>query len=551
MVKVAILIGGAGTGKTSELLSVMESAKTALGGDPFALGFASLTRAARAEAVSRASAAWGIPEDVLAKEGWFRTAHSVCYRQLGIEKGQVIGDSKDDRLWLAKALGVHISVISDEDTGLMRYSSSRRDEPAAVAMNCWELCRARVEPISATMKRLARAGAIVPPFAQVKQYVERYEAAKRLEGRYDFHDLLARYAGLHFTVDGFSEVDPEGPLPAGVKAWIFDESQDASTLVDRVCRRLANGPEVLWAYLAGDPFQSVFGFGGSDSAHFLGWPADKKRVMPKSWRCPKPVLDLGEKCLRRMRKGYWDRGIAPADHDGSIERAGSMDAVLSTLDPSRSTLVLARCNYTLDDWSGALRRKGMPYTHLKAKDATKATMAARTYWEMEHGEPVSAEDFANAIAATPTRDKDGPLMNRGVKAAWGRDETLRRFDVLFPGSLTDVGVTDLFISKVAAGKWADWVDNGTRWRRAAVNYGVDLATRPHIRLGSIHAAKGMEADVVVLATTTSRRVEDGQLEDPETYDEERRVEYVGVTRTREKLIVCDDIADEHKMTLPL
>jgi len=552
MAKVAVLIGGAGTGKTTELIGVMESARAALGGNPFAIGFASFTRAARAEAVSRAAAAWVVPEEVLTKDGWFRTVHSVCYKQLRVEKGQIIGDSKEDRLWLSKALGVHISVVSDDEAGgINRYSSSRRDEPAVIAMNAWELCRARVEPIRDTLGRLARGGTPVPPFSQVKQFIERYEAAKRVEGRFDFSDLLARYAGLQFTTDGFTEVDPEGPLPLGVKAWIFDEQQDASTLVDRVCKRLANGPEVIWVYAAGDPFQSVFGFGGSDAAHFMGWKADKKRTMPRSWRCPKPVLDLGERCLRRMRKGYFDRGIAPAEHDGSVSRAASMEQAISVIQPDRPTLILARCNFTLDRWSAKLRQEGFPHLKLKGKDVTKATLAARTYWEIEHGEAVSGEDFANAIAHTPARDADGPLMQRGIKAAWGRDEMKTRFDVILPSRVGETGVTELFTQKVMSGKWADWIDGGPRWRKSAEKFGVDLATRPHIRLGSVHSAKGMEADVVVLSTTTTRRIDEAQFCDSDIYDEERRVEYVGVTRARHDLIVCDDAYDECRMALPL
>lgn len=552
MVKTAILIGGAGTGKTTELLGVMESAKAALGGDPFSLGFCSFTRAARAEAVARASAAWGLPEGVLQKEGWFRTAHAICKRQLGIEKGQIIGDTKEDRLWLAKALGVHISVVSDDDTGMMSFSSSRRDEPAVVAMNAWELCRVRVEPIRDTLLKLARSGAAVPSFGVVKQYVSRYESAKRLESRVDFTDLLARYAGLSFSIDGYHETDPEGPLPVGVKAWIFDEAQDASTLVDRVCRRLAGGPEVLWVYLAGDPFQSVFGFGGSDAAHFMSWHADKKRVMPKSWRCPKPILELGERCLRRMRRGYWDRGIAPADHEGATARTSCIEATLETLDPADHTLILSRCKFTLDSWAATLRRKGIPYKALKdGEEATKATLAARTYWEIEHGEAVSGEDFANAISATPTRDGDGPLMKRGAKAAWGRDETKKRLDCILPSKLSEAGMTELFVKKLLAGKWGDWIKDGARWRLAAEKHGVDLATRPHIRCGTIHSAKGMEGDVVVIDTQSSKRIEDSQLEDSSVFDEERRVEYVGVTRTRKKLIVCDDFEHEYRMTLPL
>lgn len=538
--KVATLIGSAGTGKTTELLRVLEGAKSALGGSPFAVGFASMTRAARQEAVDRASLAWGVPAEVLAREGWFKTAHGVCYRQLAVAKGQMLDDTRASQIWLADALQVDVRTVIDDDSGYAVYAG---DRSAAAALNCWELSRARIEPLASTIARMVRAGQEPPPFAQCKQFIERYERAKRLENRSDFTDLLARYAGLHFEPDGFYEVDPEGELPGGVRAWIFDEAQDASALIDRVCRRLANGPEVLWNYVALDPFQSLFSFAGSDAKHFLSWPSDKKKVMPKSYRCPAPILALGEKCLRQMHEGYWDRGVAPADHDGRISRGGGPSSVVQSLDPTRQTLILARCNYLLDDWADCLRKKRMPFSKIKSKDGTNLQRGTKALWDLEHGKGVSGEDFACAIAELPSRGKDGALMERGTKALWQRDDTTRKWDVVFPGDLADTGMTQAMVDRVTGGTWADLVSHGEQWRNSAVKYGAELATRPQIRLGTIHSAKGMEADTVVLSTTTTRRIEEGQRLDKATFDEERRVEYVGVTRARRELIVSTEPVD--------
>jgi superfamily I DNA/RNA helicase len=60
----------------------------------------------------------------------------------------------------------------------------------------------------------------------------------------------------------------------------------------------------------------------------------------------------------------------------------------------------------------------------------------------------------------------------------------------------------------------------------------------------------MEADTVVLCTSTARRVEEAQEASPEAHDEERRVEYVGVTRARRRLMISRDISD-YQMELPL
>lgn len=538
--KVATLIGSAGSGKTTELLRIMEGAKAALGGSPFSVGFASMTRAARAEAVARASLAWNVPAEVLSRDGWFRTCHSVAYKQLGVVKGQMIDDRKESQTWLADALKVDVRTIIDDDSGYAVYAG---DRAAATALNCWEVSRARIEPLKKTVERMVRSGQDVPPFAQCKQFIQRYEQAKRLECRSDFTDLLSRYAGIHFDPDGLYEVDPEGDLPAGVRAWIFDEAQDASALVDRVCRRLAAGPEVLWVYTAGDPFQSVFSFAGSDAKHFLSWPADKKKIMPKSYRCPRPILELGEKCLRQMHQGYFDRGVAPADHDGKISRAGGPSAVTPSLDPTRPTLILARCNFTLDSWAEALRKRKMPFAKLKSKDNTNALRGIKALWDIEHGEPVSGDDFACAIAELPSRGKDGPLLERGTKASWEREDTIRRWDVVFPSDLEDTGMTQSMVDRVKGGTWGDLVTGGERWRNSAVKWGADLATRPQIRLGTVHAAKGMESDVVVLSTNTTRRIDESQRSDRDVFDEERRIEYVGVTRARHELIVSSEPVD--------
>lgn len=846
--QVARLIGGAGTGKTGKLLQTLESAKASLGGDPFCLGFASYTKAARMEAADRAADAWGVPAALLTKEGWFKTVHAVCYRQLGIQNGQIVDKSKESQLWLANALGVDVRVVMDEDTGYSRYDGK---SAAAMAMRAWDLSRARVEPMRETLRSLAASGESIT-WAEAVQYVERYENAKRMHDRCDYTDLLGRFCGVRFTVEGPCDDEPEGVPPPGVKMWIFDEAQDASALVDRCCRRLAAAPDVRWVYLAGDPFQCqpagtpvltasgyrpiedldpesdrliayntrggtfvgtgggvrfrkawrdvsseelieitfddgtksictpnhkwvvrtkkrdayatylmrkgdrwrigtvqmfaskpspkggefrlkmrmnqeaadavwvlrvfdtdrearmyeqvasfrfgipqvtfrppsgcknnldaefidtvfgelgdlsenaakclkhhnleamfpfcskadrskngslacrflqaanllpgihvvpkilgdfferrkrgslnprgarsvgreaewigissirrlpagttvrvyslevekhhtyvttngivtgncIFGFGGSDSKHFMSWKVDKEKVMERSWRCPRPILELGERCLRRMNRGYWDRGIAPADHEGEVISVSGAAAACSRLDPTKPTLVIARCKYTLDAYKEAMFKRRIPHAMITDSDDTQILRAYRAYWDLEHGEPVSGEDLAMAIKATPTRGLDGPYLTRGAKASWAREETAKAWDMVRSQDLPAIGMTPALISAVTTGSWAELLTKGEKWRQAAIQYGPDLATRPQIRLGTIHSTKGMEADDVVLSTQIPGRVANGGDSDPAIHDEERRIEYVGVTRARRRLIVAHDVSD-YSMRLPL
>lgn len=542
--QVARLVGGAGTGKTTELMRLIETAKNSLGGSPFAVGFTSFTRAARAEAVERAAAAWNVPAETLAQDGWFRTVHSIAYRQLDIKKGEILDDSKASAQWVADALKVNVRTIIDDDSGYMRYTG---EASAAAALNAWEQARSRMEPLEATIRRAARLGEMVPSYAVCKQYIDRYQAAKRLDHRFDFTDLLARFAGVAFAPEGWEETDPEGKLPPGVKAWVMDEQQDASALVDRCCRRLASGENVKWVFISGDPMQSIFGFGGSDSRFFMSWDVAKERVMPKTWRCPPPVHKLGEACLQRMKRGYWDRKIAPADHDGEVVNGGYAETVAGSLSATEPTLIIARCNYIIDTWSAILAKKGVPFAKLKAKDHTKVVRAANALWQIEHGQHCSPEDFAAAVELLPATGN----MVRGAKKMWESDTTLRHWKVVLPGDLEDAGMKPEFADRLRKGEWGGLFTGGDRWRAAAKKYGPELASKPAIRVGTIHAAKGMEADTVVLSSTVSRRIAEAQGIDQDQHDEERRIEYVGVTRARRRLIVATEPQADYKMRLPL
>ena len=545
--KFARLIGGAGTGKTTELLQIMKSIIGPLGGDPAAIGFGSFTTAAREEMVNRAAAAFDCHPSMLSKHGWFRTVHSTCYKMLDIKPEQLLsGDDKSVK-WIAEQLRVTVQRKMVDDSG---YASYVGDEDAAAALTLWDISRNRVVPLNEVHRERSNAGLEVPSIAAVKHFVKRYEEAKRLHDKHDFVDIVGRYGGIRFGIDGPEHVEPEGDLPHGVKAWILDEYQDSSKLVDTVCRRLVSGPEVQWAYTAADPFQSVFGFGGADYNNFMAWVVDKERTMPQSWRCPRPIMELGERCLKRMRQGYFDRQIAPASHDGCVIREPSIERALHGIDPSRTTLILARCNYSLAKYAAILEHRKIPHARINQDDDTIALTAFNALWKLQHGKGISGDAWKAAISMTPQKGAgDEVYLVRGQKAQW-KDGRRDSVEFIHPDDLQSAGCTPDFVARIKEGRWAGLLNGATKWFAAAMKYGPEQATKPNVRLSTIHGAKGMEAQDVVLATETAARVEAERDADPRIHDEECRIEYVAVTRAKERLIVCE--ADEpYSMRLPL
>lgn len=184
---------------------------------------------------------------------------------------------------------------------------------------------------------------------------------------------------------------------------------------------------------------------------------------------------------------------------------------------------------------------------LNEKDATRRHRACEALWALEHGQAVSADDFACAVEALPYPGN----MVRGTKAAWLKKDTIEQWDAIRPEDLVPAGLKPEFAAKLLAGGWGDLFHKAAKWRATAKKYGPQTASSPAIRLGTIHASKGMEADTVVLSTSLTRRVHASQAIDSEIHDEERRVEYVGVTRARRRLVIATDHEAEYRMNLPL
>ncbi len=547
------MIGGAGTGKTHAVLSAMNRAREELRLEPEEIAFSTYTRNGREVMARRAAEEWGCSEQRLTTHGQFRTTHSMALRQTGIKKDQLLTGGKKSAEWMSEAIGTELATEQDEDGNFAVTAPSRDSSEAAFAINAWNLARSRLDPFDDVMDEAHERGENAPSTATAKAIVERYEIAKRADDRVDFPDLLGRFAGIGFDVEGFSRRTPEGDLPAGMRMLCIDEAQDASALVDTVCRRLASAPGMERVLLVGDPGQSIFSFSGGSAQNFLAWDA-QETVMPKSFRCAPPILALGEDCLRNMRHGYWDRGIAPASHDGSIEQAGTKLDAVSSLDPATSTLILARCGFTLKDYRQELSRRSIPFATLGKDDGRERRRGFLALWRLSGGQAVLNADLAAAIEMIRVSAYgSGRLLDEGIKAAWQRGDFVD-WDIVSHDEVEEIGFTRQLTQILATGNWLEAILPGFQsqaesWIDSARRYGHELATEPKVLLSTIHSAKGAEADTVIISTESAGRIAQNSACFDAHHDEECRVAYVGVTRARERLVIVED-AGPNRIEMP-
>lgn len=542
-------IGGAGTGKTRQAIEILQKAmeRPEVAGNPFALGFSSFTRAARTTAAGRAAEAWGMPQADLERHGWFKTAHAVAYRVIGVSKGELIGNGKEDDKWISEALGSDVSYQLSEDEGVGVYTG---DPVASAALNYWSLARSLVVPVRGLVE--ADQDPEAPSADEVVRRIQMYEDAKRLDGRIDFTDMLARFVGVRYSpTDGPIFGEPDGVVPSEVVGWIFDEAQDASKLLDMACRRLVTGASVKWAWLLGDPFQVLYSWAGASSDHFMSWDVAKQSVMPRSYRCAAPILALGERCLQNMKTGYWDRKIAPADHDGEVVESENYEDDLQDLSPDEDTLVLARTNRQVSRIAAILDDVGVPFRKIKAKEgAYIRDIGMGGLWKLQHSEAICGDEWGAILDILPSKSSGGMLLERGSKSRWSKGMK-DSFDRIYPEDLPAIGATEALRQAISDGSWRGLPDGGIKWTAAAKRWGVEAVSQPKIRVGTIHSAKGMEASKVVMLTSVGRRVRDSEDTSDKQHDEERRIEYVAVTRAKHKLIVAHDPRERYRMELPL
>lgn len=490
------IIGGAGVGKTRALI---ELACRSIRDDllrPDDLGMVSFTRAAAREARERLSA-------VMDEEyPWICTIHSVAYRALGLQRGDI---------------GEPVLDGADEATAA-EYE---------MAVRAWhQRCRL------AGPESIERA--VQMPAERLWMYIDQYEQLKRLNGVMDFTDLLARFAGIRFDARGrWETVPPDGVQPPPF-LWFFDEQQDASPLLWRVCQRLCS--TALRAWFCGDPFQSIYGWAGADVRTFMETiQYDEQVVLNRSYRVPSRLLELGETVIRGCR-GYFDRGMHSVHEGGEIVMVHGVP--IDVIADSNDVMVIARTNQAARAIGEELSRSGIPWASLSSGHGWFADAGSvRSPWEayqrnsayaalqrLVAGTPITGGEWANLLRYVPSRVDGCWILARGVKSRGEWPEYVDR------ASLSDC-CGEEFWNWVESGRWAGHCEFGEQWAAAYRRYGLNAIEMPRVRLGTIHGAKGRESTVVVLDSTQGRLSMDE--------DEERRVWYVGVTRARQAMYVID------------
>jgi ATP-dependent DNA helicase Rep len=99
------------------------------------------------------------------------------------------------------------------------------------------------------------------------------------------------------------------------------------------------------------------------------------------------------------------------------------------------------------------------------------------------------------------------------------------------------------LTELGFDKKANWYDifetdyEECLYIREMLSYGEKLLKDARVKLSTIHAAKGGEAENVLLILDNTKTIRESAEKNEDKADEENRVWYVGVTRTKQNLYV--------------
>lgn len=494
--QVKIILGPPGTGKTTTLLNLVD-AYLKTGGEPGKIGFISFTKKSVEEAKQRACERFKlIPADFL----YFRTIHSLSFRQLTLSSSQVM--QRKHYVELGEIIGMNITGIHRQDEAV--YEMAKGDQ-----LNFIEsLSRLKCENIETTWNDINSDISL----EELEYFSEALIKYKNVNMLYDFTDMLVKY-----YEEGYK---PELDL------LIVDEAQDLCKLQWKIVGQLAKSSKKT--YIAGDDDQAIFRWSGADVDYFMRLSKKYSTdVLSKSYRMPEAVYDLSKNLVSQIN----DRTIKKFTHTG--EKGNVVDVMsLDDVDMSKGEwLVLVRNGFMTRSAIEHVRLLGYPYETTYYSIKEDSAIQAAVIWErLRAGKGVLVEDAKKVLGFMSFKRSAFPALN-----GKSEEDVITMTEFVRLACLVEATLDNNPVSEMIWHKALDKIPAEDReYYISVLKNGEKLTQKPRIKISTIHGAKGGEADNVVLFTDMSLRTYKN-MED--NYDDEIRVFYVGMTRAKKNLYI--------------
>jgi DNA helicase-2/ATP-dependent DNA helicase PcrA len=514
------VLAGAGTGKTRAI--TYRIAYAALSGTVDPAHVLALTFTVRAAGELR-----GRLRQLGTGQVRASTFHAAALRQLNYFWPRVVGGRPPQligsKAGLVREAAKRARVRLDGSPGALADAAAEIEWAKAIQVRPDGYARA-----AAAAGRSAGAGA-----DNLAAVYAAYEDLRRERHLIDFESVLELTAAI--LIDSRAAADQ---VRDTFRHFVVDEYQDVNPLQKLLLDAWLGARDDLC--VVGDPNQVIYSFTGATSSYLTGFTAEFPGAtvvrLVRDYRSTPQVVAVANQLIKSAaplaaQRPPGPRPVLTEYPDDSEEAAGLADRVRALLAagvPAREIAILVRVNADTERFELALAEAGLPYVIRGAERFYERPVirqalvllrgAARGETAGESGDslPDSVRHVLTGIGLSPRP----PSALRGGAATRENWESL-------------AAIAQLADEMYAARPEATLADFSAELAQRA-----DLGHAPAVdgvTLASMHAAKGLEWDAVLLPGLVEGLMPIVHARTAEAVEEERRLLYVAVTRAREHL----------------
>ena len=369
---------------------------------------------------------------------------------------------------------------------------------------------------------------------------DRYERLRRERHLIDFESVLELTAAI--LADDRVAADQVRDL---FRYFVVDEYQDVNPLQKLLLDAWLGGRDELC--VVGDPNQTIYSFTGATPSYLTGFTAEFPGAtvvrLVRGYRSTPQVVAVANQLAPAGAPLIAQRPAGPQpvltqyrdDEDEAAGVAISIRALIAARVPVREIAVLVRINADTERFERALAQAGVPYLVRGAERFYERPIVRQAL--------VLLRGAARGESAGDPEDRD-PLPSSVRHVLTGIGFTAGMPVASVPSGGPGRGAArERWESLAALAQLADDL-HAARPDATLADFAAELATRAElghapavdgVTLTSMHAAKGLEWDAVLLPGLVEGLMPIVHARTPEAVQEERRLLYMAVTRAREHL----------------
>ena len=547
------IFGGPGTGKTTTMVGNTDIQdftgilqRMFEERDPKEVMLIAYTRAAADEAKDRLTSLTDVTQSTA--DDRVTTIHSLAMRFNNLKPKDIVEIRwSNDEYDFCENVGMNYQLDANEDDQDMMATP---DDEGHVFFRINSWLKSKLMPPEEWQK-CPLASAWSRPGEEFVEFCEEWEDYKARKGIWEFDDAILECVNNDDSVD--------------TKFLFVDEVQDLYPLQQEFLNN--HFGDVKRIFLAGDDDQTIYEWAGAKPEYFLNmegkvnddmpklwddktgyWENEGVYILDQSWRMPNGILDLAKNTIEKVSERQ-EKQIKPHHEGGEFIPLYHPEPsrVIELIDPE-DTMILFRAKYQISNFSDNLIDSGIPFKDrfktwnediVALRNGLAALKNDETHMSGHSAARLVREMPDNALEQGVNRDSMCDIFSSESQVNCSR--VLDKFRYRQP---TEYGSLRRWTTEFEDANW--YQERAVRNNLTKDNENLDP---DGIRLKTIHGSKGREANTVILSCSSTQSVMDS-CPDDDMSDAERRLYYVGMTRTKNRLVMCEGLdSDSPTFTL--